>query len=207
MNGTLYVQGGYAARAIEPDHAMGDFFSLSLSKPWNDTAPPWESLPPNVPLGNTLAFLAEGGMAVPRQQQSSSLATTAKYPVPVGLGPYEAGIAVIDPESQGYGDLYAPTGIQVVDEPYYGMLNYSVQYNGMSNLAMPPSPMPSDLLGFSFAYCTPRKSIMLYGGLGEVGVGTPNPYLFEYLPKQEAWSFLVSVLVLPIPLQYLRGRG
>ena len=114
---------------------------------------------------------------------------------------------MIDPESQGYGDLYAPTGIQVVDEPYYGMLNYSVQYNGMSNLAMPPSPMPSDLLGFSFAYCTPRKSIMLYGGLGEVGVGTPNPYLFEYLPKQEAWSFLVSVLVLPIPLQYLRGRG
>jgi len=110
---------------------------------------------------------------------------------------------VIDPESfdKNYGNVYAPSGARGVNETANGMCGFDLRYYGFKLLSMPPGPLPINVAGFSFVYCTQRKSMMLYGGHGEIG--TSSPYLFEYLPIEAVWTFLVSVLVLSILL--MRG--
>lgn len=215
MNSTVYVQGGYAAMAIS-NIPLEDFFSLSLSEPWNDTAPPWNSLPSNVS-AHPLSYLAGGGMAAtpdnnnlvlwnPTLEQivwlynpKNNSWTSGMYPLSSTLGPSQGGMVVIDPESidKGYGDLYAPSGCRIVNASYNTMCDYNMRNYGIRDIPMPPSPIPNNTLGFSFAYCTLRKSMMLYGGQGELFAS--NPYLFEYSAKDSVWSFLVRALVLSTP--------
>ncbi|GJJ72469.1 hypothetical protein EMPS_04827 [Entomortierella parvispora] len=206
MNGILYVQGGAPELSISPS-AYNEFFSLSLTKPWNDTAPPWQALPINTS-GVVVPALAGGGMTPTPNNSSLALWNPSLNPITWVFHPKNntwttitytlgslqlnmGGTAVIDPESvdKDYGDLYAPNACRAVNTSYNAMCDFRAPYF-FNVLPMPPSPNPTDTVGFSFTYCTERKSILFYGGQGYTGV--INPYLYEYVPSEQMWSFLVA---------------
>ncbi|GJJ72472.1 hypothetical protein EMPS_04830 [Entomortierella parvispora] len=211
-NNTLFVQGGYY---VIPTMPATPFSALDLSIPWNVTSPPWRTieLGDSVQLTNIHQGMATtpdqtrlvfwGSFTGPLNNSVviynipnntwSTLTFTAAYvnsvvsPIPIPL--LGTGIsAVIDPASagKGLGDLYAPDGCS--EEALSLMCRATLGTKTYGIAPMPGGLVPSGIQYFSFAYCTIRKSMLLYGGMSPMNVSNPN--LYEFIPSTSAWSLL-----------------
>ncbi|KAF9362665.1 hypothetical protein BGX34_005730 [Mortierella sp. NVP85] len=85
------------------------------------------------------------------------------------------------------GSIYIPSG--------YGqgleMLVYEPTTNAVRGQKMSPDlTAGGSLTGYSFVWSNSRGTMLLYGGMS--GPLTPNPNLFEYNPKDGAWSRLTT---------------
>lgn len=207
-NQTLYVQGG------SPDAAnpITSFYSLSLSIPWNDTAPPWVALPDNTSgtlapslWKRTLSLSADKTQLLIWDLTSSpSIAFNLSgmswmYKVmPLFASVVDFGqTAVIDPKSAGLGTFYVPNGCPEVipagSTPKWTMCKFdmSILNDNVTNVPMPTlyDPIPNKVLFYSFVYSTVRSTFILYGGIGDNRAANPN--LFEYNTTSSAWAILV----------------
>ncbi|GJJ72471.1 hypothetical protein EMPS_04829 [Entomortierella parvispora] len=96
---------------------------------------------------------------------------------------------VIDPTSRGMGVMYAPAGCYS-GATMLGMCLNNLDKRLMTYESMPKSLMPDRINFFSFVYCTLRKTMLLYGGVGGNNNET-NPNLYEYSPSNSIWSLVV----------------
>jgi len=210
LNDTLYIQGGTPGG----QYASSEFYSLSLSKPWNDTAPPWKTLPTStsgVDAPHTyfvsMAISADRSTLVEFDFNSPDLSfsfnvlrkTWYKSPLPVTLNVRQIfGLhAMADPKSDGLGTFYVPNGCP--DMSTNTTVWYMCKYNlNTVNVTATPLPMPAQLEGvidYSIALITARDSLFIYGGQTFVD-GNRGPFasanLFLYDIVNLAWRLVVS---------------
>lgn len=212
--GRLYAQGGL----YTDTNVTSAFVSLSLSAPWNDTSPPWKEIgvPSQFQSRNIFQGLAatpdrtrlvfwgrfagrymyNGTISEPPQNDSLTIfnvldntwsqLTFLTNPEAVAGGSVPV---VIDPTSKGLGVLYAPDGCSdSVNIP--GMCQMALDKKKTALYRMPGGLVPIGVTFFSFVYCTSRKTMLLYGGVG--AKNEPNVSLYEFAASALTWSLLVS---------------
>jgi len=205
-NEILYIQGG------SPDavNAITSFYSLSLSIPWNDTAPPWVALPDNTSgilapslWKRTMSLSADNSQLViwdlsisPSITFNISSTGWIYKPLPVIPNSGEGQTALIDPQSAGLGTFYVPNGcpetVPTGSTQKWFMCKYdmSILNSNITNVPMLSDGMPNKVLFYSFVYSTMRNTFFLYGGIGDNQVANPN--LFEFNANKTTWEKLVG---------------
>lgn len=224
VNGTLYIQGGgrlFAQGGRHDDtNSTSAFVSLSLTRPWNDTSPPWEALslptqyeyesrnlfqglaatPDRARLVFWGKFLNDFNRSATDPPQNDAfkvynlLDRTWSKITFLSIQVTEGGVPiVIDPASgNGLGVLYAPSGCSHVNVPGdYRMCQMALDTKKISLSRMPGGLVPKSIRYFSWVYCTSRKTMLLYGGIG--AQGQPNVSLYEFTASTSTWSLIVSL--------------
>ncbi|KAF9141053.1 hypothetical protein BG015_001416 [Linnemannia schmuckeri] len=191
---TMYIQGGIT---LPPPGGTAkltpQFYALDLTQDWNVTNPSWKAL---TPPSNAVSQISSQSMTVSPDRQtltvwsvfptvalnySVSNASWTKAPLSAGLIISGAGLhAATDPTT---GAVYIP-GTGPLNS------NYMVRYNyvtGLINLINIPLTLVAALDHYSFVWCQPRKTFILFAG----NASSVNAFS-EYSPSTSQWTQLVS---------------
>ncbi|KAF9120905.1 hypothetical protein BGX30_002890 [Mortierella sp. GBA39] len=189
---TLYIQGGII---LPPPGGTAkitsQFYALDLTQDWNATSPPWKAL--TAPT-TTVTQISSQSMTISPDRQTLTLwsvfptaavnysiadASWTKVPLSVGLAISGNSLrAASDPAT---GAVYIP-GVGPLNT------NYMVRYNyltGLVTLISIPLALVPALDSYSFVWCQPRKSFLLFAG----NVSNVNAFS-EYSPSTSQWTQL-----------------
>ncbi|KAH7044337.1 hypothetical protein BKA57DRAFT_538264 [Linnemannia elongata] len=189
---TLYIQGGNSASFSSPVY-LATFYSLDLTKPFQDSQAPWTTLPTGPSFG-------EGSMVVSvdktklylRNPANSTFWTylitgsagqwTNMTYVPASMNHRTLTKAVMDPDT---GVIFTAGGYDKDGtSPLYSMLGYNIISGIVSNFWM--GLMPT-LVHYSAVWSTVRKSILVYGGSISVHREDFVKTFYEYIPATNTW--------------------
>ncbi|GJJ75187.1 hypothetical protein EMPS_07545 [Entomortierella parvispora] len=200
VNDTLYIEGGG-----QPANPTSAFYSLSLTTPWNDTAPPWTTLPsssaPSTWLQSMAVTVDKTRLVIWNLESPTILSSfsvggntwsTSSLPAVNISNPFGQQ-ALVDPTSTGAtspgaGVLYMPNGCTMPTTKVNAMCKLDLGSNTITAVAM-PAQVSGNLGYYSFAYCASRNSMLLYGGYD--GAGSPN--LYEYVVGTNLWTLQIPL--------------
>jgi hypothetical protein len=193
---TLYVHGGRVYPELGGSFIRLDqFYSLDLTKGWDDITPPWKAIADPASLGlitnyHSMTVSPDGQTLITVWITGSSplLATyniqTGKWSQTSLAGGRELGgvsfQAAADPTT---GLMYIP-GAGVLGNNDVIIYNFAT---GLTTRTTIPSSLVAVQGSYSFIWNQVRKSFILFAG----NPLTANPF-FEYSPSTGRWSTLVS---------------
>ncbi|KAG0307046.1 hypothetical protein BGZ97_000527 [Linnemannia gamsii] len=191
---TLYVHGGVTLPPPGGGGTSNDtsqFFSLDLTQNWDTSNPPWKELTPSPhptrisrhsmtvsPNRQTLTIWS----TYPNTAANYSISTASWTPVPLtpGLLVFEIGLhAASDPTT---GAVYIP-GANILSDKMMAKLSF---LTGMSTMIDLPPAIVTARDAYSFAWCQPRKSFILF-----MGSNATSTSFFEYKTATNKWTLLV----------------
>lgn len=191
---TLYIQGGII---LPPPGGTvkiaSQFYALDLTQDWNTTNPPWKVL--TAPISGAATQFTSQSMTISPDRQTVTLWNV--YPtVAANYSLTDASWTRV-PLSPSL--IVSGNGIRAATDPTTGAVfipgvgpfntNYIVRYNYLNasvTLINIPLTLVTALDSYSFVWCQPRKSFLLFAG----NVSGVNAFS-EYSPSTNQWNQLV----------------
>lgn len=190
---TFYIQGGII---LPPPGGTAkiasQFYALDFTQDWNATSPPWKAL--TAPITVATQISSQSITISPDRQTLTlwsvyptvalnySIADASWTRVPLSAGLVISGIGLRAAADPTTGAVYIP-GVGPLNT------NYLVRYNyltGLVTLINIPLALVPALDSYSFVWCQPRKSFLLFAG----NVSSVNAFS-EYSPSTGQWNQLV----------------
>ncbi|KAK5823547.1 hypothetical protein F5H01DRAFT_363211 [Linnemannia elongata] len=192
---TLYIQGGINLPANGPFELTNQFYSLDLTQNWDTSNPLWKALTPPINPTN-VGNLSRHSMTVSPNRQTLTTwnlyltSTIANYSivdnawteVPFPTGPQARGSGLHAATDPTTGSVFIP----ILSASINKMVRFSFLSETSSLMDVPPTLVTAQD-SYSFAWCQPRKTFILFSGNATTAV----PF-FEYNPASNKWMAMPS---------------
>ncbi|KAF9395703.1 hypothetical protein BGX21_009808, partial [Mortierella sp. AD011] len=194
---TFYIQGGITIGMI-----YSQFYSLDLTTNWSTSSPPWKALSTQLAPKDE-----EDGMAVSLDQKSlivwGYLTGISTYDIasdtwsvvtsvqPASIQPTLGKRIAADPRT---GIIYKIASKSLVDTDQM-FVAYNPTTNTTQSLTLPTVLSKTQINYYSFVWCAPRNSILLYGGYFP-STFVNNTVFYEYQPDTANWTYNGTKMIL-----------
>ncbi|KAF9152040.1 hypothetical protein BG015_005866 [Linnemannia schmuckeri] len=198
---TFYVQGG--SNVSQPNIIYDQFYSLDLTKSWNDTNPPWSAvpavglMPPRLKTWAHSISVSSNNKTLTFWDMFKSPSYSINYHLETNSWEELPGLTALQPS--GFKMAKAATD-PTTDRVYIpggvgnSMLVFDASSKNSTTIADPPGPNNTSWNAYTFVWSNLRRSFLLFGGL----TSPESSYFYEYTPTAaNPWNALNTTGIVP----------